>query len=183
MKSVHVAKGLVAAAAIALAGFSIGASAQGQWGPGSGRGPGPGAMQGPRGGGMFQPANVAARLDQLKAELKLSGDQQTKFDAYADKIKAEAQAHAGFREGMQKLVGNTQAMADYRVTIAQHRAQALDGINQARKALVATLNPEQTAVLDHYGPGSGFGRHMHGGPGSGFGHGMGGGPGCGPRGV
>jgi hypothetical protein len=116
--------------------------------------------------GMHQPANAAARLQALEAALNLQPAQKPAFDAFATRIKAEAEARTGFRENMQKLVGDPQAMADYRVTLAKYRAETMDGINQLRKALVAVLTPEQRAVFDQYGPGpGGAGRRMMGGPG------------------
>jgi hypothetical protein len=117
-------------------------------------------------GGMHQPANAAARLQALETALNLQPAQKPAFDAFAARIKSEAEARTGFRENMQKLAGDPQAMADYRVSLAKYRAEAMDAVNQLRKALVAVLTPEQRAVLDQFGPGpGGAGRHMMGGPG------------------
>jgi hypothetical protein len=134
----------------ALIALSAPASAQGPWAA-----PGPqmdryGAM-----GPMAQPEAVAARLDALEAELKLQPNQKAAFDAYAAKLRAEAEARAQFRDGMRSRMGDPDAMLDYRVTIAKHRAEALDELNQRRKALVTLLTPEQKQVLDRHRPGPG----------------------------
>lgn len=160
---------MVATALLALAGVVA------AHGPGHGAGYGQG-MRGGMGGygpGMASPETAAVRMAALKERLKLQPSQAAAFDAYANKIKSEAEARAKFREGMQSRIGDAQAMSDYHVTIAKHRADAAADLNQLRRDLAAVLTPEQKQVFDTYGPG-GFGMRAGGGPGRGAGWG----PGC-----
>lgn len=159
-------------------------------------GPGPqggGMGIGPRAGAPMDPAlhaeRVQDRLTGLKDALKLQPGQMDAWNAYEAKVKSEAQAHAQLRQGMLEQRGDAQAMADYRVTMLKHRAQAAEEVNALRKALVATLTEEQKAAFDQYavgprfarGPGAEAGKPGYGpgyGPGPGGGRGRGFGRGC-----
>lgn len=156
--------------ALALAGAvaATGALAHGGFGPGHGAGQGPGAR------GPATPEQVTQRLAPLKDALKLQPNQLAAWNAYEGKITANAQARAKLREAM-PAPANRDAMADFRVSMMKFNAQAADETNQARKALVATLSPEQKATFDNFRPGPMAG----GGPGYGPGH-RHGGPGYGP---
>jgi hypothetical protein len=157
-------------------------------------GPGPhGGMGlwGPRAGAPVDQAarteSLQAGLDRLKEALKLQPQQKQAWDAYEAKAKAEAQVRAEMRQSMLGQRGDAQAMADHRVTMMKHNAQAAEEINTLRKALVATLTAEQKAIFDDYmsGPrfahGAGDGTQRGFGPGYGpgrSGRGPGFGPGC-----
>ena len=162
---------------LAIAGLFVVAGTAFAHGPGP-QGGGMG-MMGPRAGAPLDPAQqaerVQARLSGLKDALKLQTAQQDAWNAYEAKVKSEAQARAQMRQGMLEKRGDAQAMADYRVTMMKHNAQAAEEINGLRKALAATLNAEQKATFDQYSMGPRFAR----GPGQGFGPGGGRGPGFG----
>ena len=145
---------------------------------------------GPQGGGMRMggpPADAAQhaermqlRLNTLKEALKLQPNQFDAWNAYEAKIRAEGQVRFEMRQAMHQQQGDAQALADQRVAMMKHRAQAAEEINGLRKALVATLTPEQKATFDQYATGPRMGR----GPGAeggkpGFGPGTGGGRGPG----
>ena len=145
---------------------------------------------GPQGGGMRMggpPADAAQhaermqlRLNTLKEALKLQPNQFDAWNAYEAKIRAEGQVRFEMRQAMHQQQGDAQALADQRVAMMKHRAQAAEEINGLRKALVATLTPEQKATFDQYTTGP----HMGRGPGAeggkpGFGPGPGGGRGPG----
>jgi hypothetical protein len=92
---------------------------------------------------------------------------------------------------MQGMRGNPDAMADARVAMLKFNARSAEEINNARKALTATLTPEQKATFEQFrgpgmmagdgrgpggggrdfGPGQGHGQGHHHGPGSGRGPG------------
>jgi len=141
---------------------------------------------GPQGGGMHMggpPVDAAqhaermqARLSTLKEALKLQPNQLDAWNAYEAKVKSAGQARFQMRQAMQQQ-GDAQALADQRVAMMKQRAQAAEEINGVRKALVATLSPEQKATFEQYSAGPRMGR----GPGGGKpGHGPGpGGPGPG----
>lgn len=138
---------------------------------------------GPQGGGMGMggpPVDAAqhaermqARLGALKEALKLQPNQLDAWNAYEAKVKAEGQVRFEMRQAMHQQQGDAQAMADQRVAMMKHKAQAAEEINRLRMALVATLTPEQKATFEQYSMGPRMGR----GPG-----GEGGKPGMGPGG-
>jgi hypothetical protein len=64
-------------------------------------------------------------------------------------------------------------MADQRVAMMKHNAQAAEEINGLRKALVATLSAEQKATFEHYAMGPRIARGPGAGPGPGGGRGHG----------
>jgi Spy/CpxP family protein refolding chaperone len=153
---------------------------------------------GPHGGGMRMggpPVDAAQhaermnlRLGNLKEALKLQPGQLDAWNAYEAKIRAEGQVRFEMRQAMHQQQGDAQALADQRVAMMKHKAQAAEEINGLRKALVATLTPEQKATFDQYamgprmkhGPGAEGGKRGFGpGPGYGPGPGGGGGPGYG----
>ncbi|GEM_PF-1963162 len=164
---------IAAAIASALIAVAASASAHGPW-SGDGRGPGPNMERFGRMGTMAQPEAAAARMKALESALKLQPTQAKAFEAYATRVQTEAEVRAKFHEGMQSRMGDPEAMRDYRVTIAKHRAEALDELNKLRKSLVAVLTPEQKQVLDRYGMGAGAGPRFGG---------MAGNRGCGGRGA
>ena len=136
---------------------------------------------GPQGGGMHMggpPADATQhaermqlRLATLKQSLKLQPNQLDAWNAYEAKVKAEGQVRFEMRQAMRQQQGDAEALADQRVAMMKHRAQAAEEITGLRKSLVATLTPEQKATFDQYA----MGPHMRGGPG-----GQGGKPGFGP---
>lgn len=137
--------GVFAAAASALA-----------YGPGprAGDGFGPGAHMDP----AWHSERAQWRLDELKAALKLQPAQRAAWDAYAAKVKSEAQARAQLRQGVWEARGDAQAFADSRMTMMRHNAQAAGEINELRKSLYASLSDEQRATFDQYAMGPRFAR-------------------------
>ncbi len=153
---------------------------------------------GPQGGGMGMggpPTTAAehaermqARLGTLKEALKLQPNQIDAWNAYEAKVKSEGQVRFEMRQAMHQQQGDAQAIADQRVAMMKHKAQAAEEISGLRKALVATLTPEQKATFDQYsmgprmgsrGPGADAGKPGGMGPGYGPGPGGGRGPGYG----
>lgn len=112
-----------------------------------------GPMMGMRGGP--NPEFAQARLDQLEAALKLQPNQLAAWTAYEARVKAQVDERVKMREAMQNLHGDAQALADQRVAWMKQRAQAAEEINELRKALYATLTPEQKATFDQFRPGPG----------------------------
>ena len=146
---------------------------------------------GPKGGGMRMggpPADAAQhadrmqqRLGTLKEALKLQPNQLDAWNAYEAKVRSEGQVRFEMRQAMHQQQGDAQAMADQRVAMMKHKAQAAEEVNGLRKALVATLTPEQKATFDQYsmGPRMGRGPGADGGKPGGMGPGYGPGPGGG----
>lgn len=119
---------------------------------------GAGPMMGMGGMGMRggpNPEFAQARLDQLEAALKLQPNQLAAWNAYEARVKAQVEESAKMREAMRNFQGDAQALADQRVAWMKQRAQAAEEINALRKALYATLTPEQQATFDQFRPGPG----------------------------
>ncbi len=131
-------------------------------GPGMmGYGPqgGPGMMgyggMGPRGGwgpgrSANPVANAEARLAFVKTELKITGDQESAWQAYAAQVKQQA-------ESMQALFARPAApaqsapdRASQRAQFAKQRAAAMEATSAALKDLYAALTPDQKTVADQY---------------------------------
>jgi hypothetical protein len=155
-------------------------------------GPGPQAGMGPR-AAAAEPAQrverLQTRLAELKEALKLQPGQLEAWNTYEARVTAAAQSRAQMRQSMLDSRGDAQAMADQRVAMMKHNAAAAEEVNELRKALVATLTPEQKATFEQFapghrfagGPGAAGARHGHGhgyGPGAGGGRGPGFGRGC-----
>jgi hypothetical protein len=145
-------------------------------------GPGPqggGLGLGPRAGAPVDPAQRAERvqlhLTALKEALKLQPDQLAAWNDYEAKVKSEAQTRAQLRQSLIEQRGDPQALADQRVEMMKRNAAAAEEINALRKALLATLTPEQKATFEQYAMGPRFA----GGPGGQRGYGPGGGRGPG----
>lgn len=164
---------VASALASALIAVAATASAHGPWG-GYGRDAGPNMERFGGMGPLAMPEAATARMKALEAALKLQPNQTQAFEAYAAKVRTEAEVRAKFHEGMQSRMGDPEAMRDYRVTVVKHHAEALDELNQLRKGLVAVLTPEQKLVLDRYGMGFGAGPRFGG---------VAGNRGCGGRGA
>ncbi len=177
-KKTILAVAVVSVFAAAASAFAYGPGAGGGMGFGPGAGMGMGF--GPGAGAARDPAvhaeRMQARLDELKAALKLQPGQQAAWNTYAAKVRTEAQARAQLHQSMWSTRGDAQAMADQRVTMMKHNAQAADEINELRKSLYASLSDEQKATFDQYASGPRFARGPAAGAQPGYG------PGYGPRG-
>lgn len=157
--------------AVAVAG-ALGALATAAWAHGAGWGQrsadcpagahcamaGAGPMMGMGGMGMRggpNPEFAQARLDALEAALKLQPDQLAAWNAFEARVKAQIEERVKMREAMRNFQGDAQALADQRVAWMKQRAQAAEEINALRKALYATLTPEQRATFEQFRPGPG----------------------------
>ena len=123
-----------------------------------GPGYGPDCMPGMKGGGMqrggmMEPgARAEQRLTRLKADLKPTGEQEPLWQAYADKVKAEA------GKGMQAMRQNMQSdkpvPAPERMTqmegMMKERLAAMQSVHESFNRLYAALTPEQKAVADRH---------------------------------
>lgn len=136
------------AVALAAALAAGGALAHSGFGHAGAHGRGMGMAGGPT------PEAVAKRLGTLEDALKLQPHQMATWQAFEATIKTNAQKRAELREAMPPPA-DRDAMADFRVTMLKFAAQAAEQTNVARKALVATLSPEQKATFDSFRPGRG----------------------------
>lgn len=120
-------------------------------------------------GAPMQPEAVTQRLAQVKDALRLSPDQQGAWSGYEATVKRAAEGHAQMHASMQAThsAGSTpDAMDDARVAMMKQNAQSAEEVNNARKALVAVLSPEQKSTFDKLRPGARRGDRAHGGHGA-----------------
>ena len=149
---------VLAMAAIGLAGLGSWAVAQ----PGGGYCDGPMGMMG--GGMRGMKADPGARAEQhlnrLKADLKLTPQQEPLWQAFADKVKAEA------GKGMQAMRDNAQDLSlaapermARMIDIMKQRVATMESVHAAFKQMYDTLSADQKRVADihaarmgHMGP-------------------------------
>jgi periplasmic protein CpxP/Spy len=184
-KSRKIFLGLAVAAALASSAVSAQPFPAGGpgWGPYGGGGPG---MMGPRGmmgpgmgpGGYgpmgrsrFGPGfaggpgfSVDARLAALKAELKITGNQESAWNGYTKQVKQQFESTQVL---LAKTPPATQSAPDrmaQRAEFAKQRAGNLDATSTAVKNLYAALTAEQKTLADQYLAGGGRGRFGGRGP-------------------
>lgn len=163
MKRTHkILASLTLIAATSISGFAIaqaGPQAQGGWGC-NGMGPmgmGPMAGQmgqmGPRGmraGMRMDPAlRAERRLEFFKGELKLTPEQETLWQAFAEKAKSEA--GKGFK-AMRDQSADANLTAPERMAkmqkLMQERVDAMAGVHDSFNRLYGALTPEQKKIAD-----------------------------------
>ena len=96
------------------------------------------------------PEQVEDRLGLLEEDLRLSADQRTAWQSYADKVKALA-ADVGRDRERGPLGGgqvNAVQLIDRAVDTARNRLTALEDIAAAARTLYGNLTPQQQSVAD-----------------------------------
>lgn len=147
-------------AAIAAAGV-MGAGALAFAQPGMGGYGCDGPMMGGAQRTNFDPAVRADQhLARLKADLKLTAAQEPLFQAFAEKLKAEA------GKGMEAMRANAQDLSlsapdrmAQRTEIMKERLAAMESVNASFKQLYDTLSPDQRRVADIHATRMGHGGH------------------------
>jgi len=167
----------IIAGLIIAAGISGAAIAQGRSGC-DGMGP---MGTGPMGGQMGRPASMkfdpAARaehhLEMLKGSLKLTKEQEPLWQAYAEKMRAEA---GKGRQAFQSQAADEKLTAPERMTkmqtLMEERMVAMKGVHESFGRLYAVLTPEQKATADQHVARMGQGMGRRGGGMGGPGRGM-----------
>ncbi|MDK9703535.1 MAG: Spy/CpxP family protein refolding chaperone [Sulfuritalea sp.] len=122
-------------------------------GPGCGPDGRPGMMRSGMKGGMMDPgARADQRLTRLKADLKVTAEQEPLWQAFAEKSKAEAgKGFQAMRERMQsdKPVTAPERLAQMQDGMKQ-RLAAMESVNESFTRLYAALTPEQKAAADKH---------------------------------
>lgn len=145
-------------------GMGMGPCGQGMMGdvaPCMGGGPGMMGGMGPGMAGGNMAANVDARLNGVKSQLGITPDQEPAWQAYADKVKEQAQRMQTLRLTRPGATMNGPDRQAFRASMLRQRADEMDAIAQASRGLYATLTPEQKTVFDAC-PGPMAGRGMRG---------------------
>lgn len=151
-----IVSGLLATTAIA---FGISAYAQPGMMQGMGcdhGGPGMG-MQGKGMGMMGDPsARAEQHLSQFKSQLKVTPQQEPLWQAFAEKMKANAgQGMKAMRENMQQPMTAPERM-DKMTAAMKERLAAMESTHESFKRLYEALTPEQKAVADKHVMGAGM---------------------------
>lgn len=153
MKRTHsIIAGLILATTLAG-----GAIAQGRgcdYGGPMGMGPmgGQGGPAGKQAGGKFDPAQRAERhIAVLKDALKITPEQQPLWQAYAEKMKAEAgKGFQAWRNApADEKLSAPERMARMQSLMEEHLA-GMKGVNESFGRLYAALTPEQKTIADQY---------------------------------
>ena len=113
--------------------------------------------------GMMDPgARIEQRLSRLKADLKITGQQEPLWQAFAEKSKNES--GKGMQAMRERMQGDKPLSAPERLAqiqgLMKERVTAMESVNESFTRLYAALTPEQQAAADkHFSKG---GRHRHG---------------------
>ena len=154
----------------------------GGYGPGYGMGPGMMGGYGPGHGmrpqGMFNgyPGNVENGLAALKAELGITAEQDSAWQAFTKNAERQNENRQAWFARMHEARGTgslPERLAQQTEFMKQRQAE-MEANAAALKDLYAALTPEQKAIADQrfggFGPGygMGYGRGYRGGPGGRF---------------
>lgn len=126
-----------------------------------------GRMGAMHGGPMFgdPSAHAEQRLAYLKEQLRITPEQETQWQSYADSIKQQAQTMAAMHASAQGAQSTATERMDQHIAFMQLRLNNMQAVSSAARQLYEVLTPDQKAVFDQAGPGAGMG------PGRGFGPG------------
>lgn len=101
----------------------------------------------------FAPEEMAGyQLDGLKRSLKLAGEQEKPWNAFAAAVEKQAKRMGEIRDEMWNSARTMPERLDRAEKFAKERDTAFDEVGKAMKALYETLTPEQRKVLDRRGP-------------------------------
>lgn len=137
--------------------------------PGPGNCDGPMGMRGPMGGGMKganfdrfdRSGRAEQRLMRLRADLKVTAEQEPLWQAFAEKAKAEAgKGFQAMRDNAQDLSLSAPERMTRMTEVMKQRVAAMESVSDSFKRLYDALTPDQKRVADihaarmgHKGPG------------------------------
>jgi periplasmic protein CpxP/Spy len=156
----------IAAAAYAHPGGGPGfGPGDGGFGPCAGEGPGMGPRSGAMGtrDGTRDPVAFAERrLAHLKAELKITSDQEGAWQAFAAKAKKQGEDMRAIQSKMPQGAATAPERMAQRSEMMKAGLAGMDTMAAALKDLYAVLSPEQKAIADRHFGGMGGHRRGHG---------------------
>jgi periplasmic protein CpxP/Spy len=147
MKQSQTVLSAIAAAALMMSGVASAHPGGMGMGPMMGGMHGPGPMAGNMQAGGPS-AMAESRLAYLKAELKITANQESAWQAFSGKVRQQAEAMQAMRGKMQNVAGSVPERMDQRSEMMRQRMGAMDSMNAAMKDLYAVLSPEQKAIAD-----------------------------------
>lgn len=166
-KKTWIKPAVLASVLLGAGGLGVAAAKSNDWGHGAcgerHGGHGPGAS-------WFKPGrHVEGKLAFLKTELKITGDQEQAWQAFADVVRETDEARAEKWRAHRERRGGTQDAErpaldehiDRSVEAMQQRFEMFRNVAEAAKTLYGELTPEQQTVADDMLPhGRGHGRHF-----------------------
>ena len=104
-------------------------------------------------GGMMDPvARAEKHLNELKATLKLTKDQEPAWQTFSDQVKDQAKSMAAKmdkkKEGMQDMPMSAPDRMEMMASMMKDRAQDMSTMADNVKTFYATLTPEQKVAFD-----------------------------------
>jgi hypothetical protein len=143
-------KSKVVAGLVATAALAFGIAAQADMGQGCDRERGPGMMRERMKMGGDPAARVDKHLSRYKSELRITPEQEPLWQAFADKVKAQAgQGMKAMRERAQEPLPAPERMARM-IEAAKARIPAMEAIAASFGNLYDKLTPEQKAIADKH---------------------------------
>jgi len=162
-------------------GYGMGSGMMGGYGPGYGMGGGgahmggygPGYGMGPQGMFNAYPGNAEDGLAALKAELGITAEQDSAWQAFTKNAKQRNENRQAWFAKMHEArsAGSAPELLAQQTEFMKQRQAEMEANTAALKNLYATLTPEQKTIADQrfggFGPGygMGYGRGYRGGPG------------------
>ena len=160
-------------------GYGMGSGMMGGYGPGYGMGSGmmggygPGYGMGPQGMFNAYPGNAEDGLAALKAELGITAEQDSAWQAFTKNAKQRNENRQAWFAKMHEArsAGSAPELLAQQTEFMKQRQAEMEANTAALKNLYATLTPEQKTIADQrfggFGPGygMGYGRGYRGGPG------------------
>ncbi len=96
-------------------------------------------------------AKVDQRLARLKEELRITGDQEQAWSAYAEKTRSNVKEMRDQMEAaMREPVETAPQRFDRHIELMKKRLVNFENMDQALKQLYAALTPEQKAIADRH---------------------------------
>jgi len=123
-------------------------------------GMGPTEKMGRHAGMKFDPAERAGKhLDYLKYQLKITPEQEPLWNAYAEKMTAEAgKGMQALRDPADDKLTAPERMAKMQ-SVMEERVATMRGVHDSFNRLYAALSPEQKAIADKQAAQMGKGGH------------------------
>jgi len=93
-------------------------------------------------------ADPAAHMDKLKAELKITPDQESAWQSFANTVKQQSESMKAWRKTAQNTPQTAPDRMDRQVELMKQREAGMEAVAKAMRQFYAVLTPEQKAVLD-----------------------------------
>lgn len=90
------------------------------------------------------------RLERLKADLKITPEQEGQWTAFTDAVMQQMQQFKTAHEGMKSMPTKAPERIDREVEMMKQRTASFETIAQAAKKLYSALTPDQQQIADQH---------------------------------